>query len=272
MLQDTLGAIARDARTAGLVVSMEVRVLSTRERASVDADRPMVAASLVKLPVMVAAFEEAAWGRLDLDDRVTLTDEDLVGGSGVLVHLGHGVSARWRDLVTLMIIVSDNSATNVLLRRIGVDAVAAAAARLGLTRTVVRNPLQIQPVPSPAPNTTTARDMAQLLEALVRGQAVSHRASERMVDLLTRQQDRSRLQSQLPEATSPWIGGPSRFTVGSKSGHVTGLHHDVGFVLGPRAGIVLSILTEGMAGQPQQASALLGRIARRVLDKAGRDW
>ncbi len=264
-------AIARDARAQGLRLAMDVRVLPGGERIAVDADRPMVAASLAKLPIMVAAFELAERGELDLEEPVAVCARDLVGGSGVLVHLGPGVTARWGDLVALMIIVSDNSATNLLLRRIGTRAVAEAAGRLGLVRTVIQNPLEVQRQPAPAPNTTTARDMAQLLSALVLGQAVSRRASARMVDLLTRQQDRSRLQSRLPDPASPWVGGPPRFVVGSKSGHITGIHHDVGFVLGPDTGFVLALLAEGMPADARRAAHILGTAARRVFDALWRE-
>jgi D-alanyl-D-alanine carboxypeptidase (penicillin-binding protein 5/6) len=97
-----------------------------------DADRPMPSASLIKFPVMLAAYEAAATRKLDLDKPVTLREDDKVPGSGILTnHFSAGVSMPVRDAIRLMIVYSDNTATNLVIDQIGIDAVNALMDRLG---------------------------------------------------------------------------------------------------------------------------------------------
>ncbi|MGL4512646.1 MAG: serine hydrolase [Lacipirellulaceae bacterium] len=97
-----------------------------------DAARPMASASLIKFPVMLAAYDAAASGELDLDKHVTLRDEDKVPGSGVLTdHFSAGVTMSVRDAIRLMIAYSDNTATNLVIDQVGIDAVNGLMDRLG---------------------------------------------------------------------------------------------------------------------------------------------
>lgn len=102
------------------VVTLAFKHLGTGQTFEIDADRPMPSASLIKLPIMVAAYEAAARGALSLDDPVTLTEEDQVGGSGLLTsHFSPGVQLPLRDAIRLMIGWSDNTATNLVIDAIG---------------------------------------------------------------------------------------------------------------------------------------------------------
>jgi len=124
---------------AGLDGTMGVYIhhLTRDETVALDADRPFQMASVFKVPLLTELTSQVAAGARSLDDQVTLTDEMKVPGSGVLKELSAGTGLSLRDLATLMIIVSDNTATDILLDLVGTDAVNARLAACGLTRTVV---------------------------------------------------------------------------------------------------------------------------------------
>ncbi len=100
-------------------VALAAMNLTTREEVARTAERSMPTASVFKLPLLVEVFRQAATGALNLDDRVTLRTDDVVTGSGILRDFGPGLQPTLRDLAMMMVIVSDNSATNLLLDRVG---------------------------------------------------------------------------------------------------------------------------------------------------------
>jgi beta-lactamase class A len=119
--------------------------LNTGEKWIWNEKQPFVAASMIKVPVMVAVYRAHALGKLCLSDRIELRREDRVGGSGVLQHLSYGTKFTIQDLVTLMIIQSDNTATNLLIDRLGKEFVQETLLALEMTDTVFINRLHIVP-------------------------------------------------------------------------------------------------------------------------------
>ncbi|HEX5992309.1 MAG TPA: serine hydrolase, partial [Thermomicrobiales bacterium] len=123
---------------AGGEVALAAMNLTTGEEVARNADRSMPTASVFKLPLLVEVFRQAATGALDLEDRVTLRAEDVVMGSGILRDFGPGLQPTLGDLAMMMVIVSDNSATNLLLDRVGGPRQVNATMRdLGLSSIVV---------------------------------------------------------------------------------------------------------------------------------------
>jgi beta-lactamase class A len=109
------------------------------ERVSFDGRTPYPAASVFKVPVLVEAFRQIGAGAFTLADRWPLSEEEKSTGSGVLVRLQPGLQPAVRDLLTLMIIISDNTATDMLVRRLGPERITATMRQLGLRNTVVAN-------------------------------------------------------------------------------------------------------------------------------------
>ena len=108
----------------------------------------MPTASVFKLPVLVEVFRQAVAGVLDLDERVTLRAEDVVMGSGILRDFGPGLQPSLRDLAMMMIIVSDNGATNLLLDRVGgPQRVNATMRALGLDSILIRRRIAFDELP-----------------------------------------------------------------------------------------------------------------------------
>ena len=118
------------------VVAVKIKYLKTGETFAHQADRVLPSASMIKLPIMVAAYEAAAIGRLSLDERIVLEESDKVGGSGVLApHFTAGAELSLRDAIRLMMAWSDNTATNLVLDTIGIHATNKLLDRLGYTHT-----------------------------------------------------------------------------------------------------------------------------------------
>src|SRR3954471_11318617 len=167
-------------------VAVAVKNLKTGETYLYHADEPMPTASLIKFPVMVEAYRQAAEKEVDLDAKVTLRDSDKVPGSGILTdHFSDGASFPLRDAVHLMIVSSDNTATTLVLDAIGIGSTAATMERLGYPNTkihskVFRRDTSVFPDRSKqfGLGSTTAMEMIRLCEALERKELVSPEASE----------------------------------------------------------------------------------------------
>lgn len=170
--------------------------LDTGEIVAVNADTRFPTASGIKTAVMVEVFQRVGAGTLALDRAVTLPADARVGGSGVLKELHAGASLTVADLLFLMIGISDNTATNLLIGLVGTQAVNARMVALGLPHTRLYRPTFRGGLPEAFPDeekefglgSSTPREMAALMEKIARGQAVSPDASRHMEELLGKQQ------------------------------------------------------------------------------------
>src|SRR5688500_2639437 len=111
--------VAEALRSLRGTMGVAAKNLATGETVAVDADRPFPTASTIKVAVMVEVFHQIAEGRIRHDTAVVLRDEDKVGGSGVLKGMHGGLSLTVDDLLHLMMAISDNTATNLLVRLVG---------------------------------------------------------------------------------------------------------------------------------------------------------
>lgn len=184
-------------------------------------------ASVIKVPIMVEVFRQVEEGSLTLDETLPVRAEDLSGGSGVVQFLHLGLPLSVRDAVELMIIISDNTATNLLLRRIGgSDAVNATMDRLGLLQTRSAGPIGRHNPPSEPSklSSTTPREMTNLLGRIVKDEVVTPGACAAMRDILEHQIHDAMLPRHLP------ITGDSPITVGHKTGAINHVRNDVGYI------------------------------------------
>ena len=274
--------------------------LATGRELAVRADEPVNSVSVIKLPIMVLAYRDAEAGRLNLDDRYTIQPEDLRRGTGVLQKFAVGLQPTWRDLVTQMIITSDNSATDILIAKVGLERVNAMLDSLGYRETRLRMPIgqlfrgvweQLDPqyrsltdrqvfergfpedsgadrryLAYVADSTkwfgrTTAREMSRFLEQVQRGQLAGPRYTEEMLRTLRDQVYSSRL--------------PQRIRFTTAVGHKTGdwpplIGNDVGIIYGQRGPIVVSVFTNENHGSFVDLEATIGRVAEDVLLAWGR--
>ena len=178
------------------VVGYAVRNLDTGERLERRGDEPFPTASLVKVPILVTVFALVDSGRLSLDDRIHVLKVDKVPGSGVLQFFHDGIDITVRDAAWFMITVSDNTATNLLLDKVGIRTVWSTMERLGLPRTKVHSKSFLRSTSVAMDSSvkyglgvTTPNEMARLFELLARGAAVSPAADSAMLEILEHNED-----------------------------------------------------------------------------------
>lgn len=183
------------------VVGYAVHNLDTGERLSLRGDEPFPTASLIKVPVLVTVYDLVAKGMLALDDPLTVLRIDQVGGAGILQYMRPGMTITVADAAWLMTIISDNTATNLLIDRIAARRVWQKMEALGLPRTKVhgRSMIAIARVSVDSAEkyglgVTTPNEMARLFELLARGQAVSPSADSAMLHILEHNEDGQLLQ------------------------------------------------------------------------------
>lgn len=205
------------------------------------------AASTIKVPLLVHALQLAQAAELDLDERVVMRASDRVTGAGVLHELSGGLALTWRDLLTLMIVVSDNTATNLVIGRLGVERVNEWLLAQGLGDTRLVGKLQLPPEQRNEAqrrgerNQTSARDQVRLLLRLRQGAVLDPKHTALALDILRRQQLRDILGRHMPRRED----GELLYDVASKSGELLGVHHDVGLLSTPRPLVVALLSAEG---------------------------
>lgn len=222
-------------------VAVAVRHLENGASFEYRAAEPLPTASLIKLPVMIAAYQAAADGQLDLAKELTLRAEDKAPGSGVLTpHFSPGAKLSVRDAIRLMIAYSDNTATNLVVDQIGLPATANLMASLGFPETrlhakVFRGDTSIAPERSKqfGLGSTTALDMISLLERLQNGEVVSPEASREMLEHLRACDDKDRLSRHLPAGTK----------IAMKTGSVNNARTVAGIIDSPAGAIAICVLT-----------------------------
>ena len=228
--------------------------LETGETIAVNADQRFPTASVIKLAVMVEVFQRIADGTLTRDQLLTLDDAIKVEGSGVLFALRAGSTYSIGDLLYLMIAISDNTATNMLVDLVGTKNVDERMVAYGLKETRLYRGTYRQGKPEVFPEeekvyglgSSTPREMGRLLELIARGQAVSEKASAEMMDLLRKQQDVNMIPRRLPEREDVVIGSKSGTTsepLADAKGFKGAVRNDVGVVKTPKGRYVVSIFT-----------------------------
>lgn len=190
-------------------------------------DEAFPSASVIKLPLVMTLYADAAEGRLDLDERVPVGER--VDGSGVLRHMRDLDRLSLRDLAMLAIIVSDNTATNRLIERVGTDRVGERLHEWGCSKTrLSRKMYDFDAAKRGLENVMTARETVSLLTRLQRGECVDRATSDAVLAVLEQCQDRSMLLRYMPYGV----------TVPHKTGTLDESRNDAGIVPGDRPVIV----------------------------------
>ena len=248
-------------------VAVAVKHLKTGEEFYLNVDEPMPTASLIKLPIMVEAYWQAAENKVKLDKPLTLRKEDKVPGSGILTsHFSDGATFPLRDAVRLSIAFSDNTATNLVLDEIGIPSTNLRMEKLGFKHTKINAKVYKGSTTSIDPErtkkfglgSTTAREMVQLLERIEAGKVVSPEACQEMIAHLKACDDKEKMTRLLPAGT----------IVAHKTGSVNASKTDAGILYlksGPVALCVLTDKNDDVRWTPDNAAqVLIGKIAKEV--------
>ena len=224
-------------------------------------DRLFAAASTVKIPIMITVYRQIDAGRLTLDAPYTFTDADRTPGSGVMGHLHAGMEFTTADLLYLMIAISDNTATNLLIRMVSAEAITATMTDLRMKRSVFARPMYGRPaLVEEGENYATPTEYARVIRAILDGEAASRESCDAMIAMLETQQNARRIARYLP--TLPHLRW------GSKTGSVSGVVNDVGFVLAPNGRMIVAVFTENCADQ-HVGEQIIGEIARAATIATG---
>jgi beta-lactamase class A len=247
LLWDRLRAtIAAEEQHLDGVLGVAILDLSTGQQLLVHPDEMFPQASSIKIVVLAELYRQSALaaqgarGVASLTDRYLVRAEDLVPDSAIMGGLTPGVTQLTnRDLATMMVAVSDNSATNVLIDRVGMGNVVALAAGLGLPHTQLRRKMMdLKAAAEGRENVSTPREMMQLLEGIYRGKVVSGALLEDFFAVLATPKD-----SWLPREL------PADVKIANKPGELEGVRNDSGIVLLPGHPYVIAVMTTYLANE-----------------------
>lgn len=248
--------------------------LATDGHISRDEDAVMPTASLIKTPVLVTLYQAVRDGRLRLDDRIAYREEHRTLGSGVLSKLSFGVEITVRDAAVLMMTISDNSATNMCIDLVGIDAVNGAMRALGLERTTLFGRLGDRSAGLDARkmSVSSAGDIARLMALIARHECVSPDASEDMLRIMRRSDYRHELSALLPWNELNMLGDDPRAAwVAEKGGSFLNGVRTCGAVFkGPAGSFVMAAFCEGGTGpgtgRESEGNHTLGQLGKAAWD------
>lgn len=222
-------------------------------RFSHNGGQRFVAASTIKIAIMVELYRQVDAGRLRLDQTITLGPDNKSAGSGVLIHMHDGLALTLDDVCFLMMSISDNSATNMLIDAVGMDAVNATMRTLGLPNSLLGRPMRGRPaLPGETENWVVPDEFADLIAAILAGRTASAAGTAAMITQLERQQNPRRIARHLARAGNPrW---------GSKTGSLSNVTNDVGFIETKAGPLALSLFCMN-APDAHAGEAILGDIA-----------
>ena len=208
--------------------------LTSGETFFVNADTVFPQASSIKIPILLELLRQDQAGKLKLDERVELKRAMMTGGSGVLLRFGDGTSAlSLRDLATLMIVLSENSATNILIDRVGMENVNGLLRELELKETKLqRRMMDIEAGRASRENLSTPGEMVTLLELLHKGKVLDAAHTALAIEIL-----------KYPKSTSLRRGVPPQVEVANKPGGIPGVACDSGIVLLSGRPYAISVMT-----------------------------
>jgi beta-lactamase class A len=210
-------------------------------------------ASMIKVPIMYEVMRQAAVGLINLDSSLIVRDEFRTGGAGILKELRPEINMTIRELVTLMIILSDNTATNMLIQLLGMDRINKTIKDLGLQSTVLRRfMMDFDAAAAGQENDTSPADLALLFAIIFDHVGLPSEYGTLMLDILKRQQVKDKLPFYLPE----------EMIIAHKTGTLPGVEHDGGILFLPDSPYIICIFTADLTDNVQglQLVAYLGKV------------
>lgn len=229
---------------------------SERNRAfEIGGDVRRASASLIKLLILAELLDEVAQGTRQLDEQVVVSQDDLVGGSGIIQTKGSGTTFSLDDLARYMITESDNVAANKLIDLLGMDAINSQATKLGLQQTILqRKMLDEEAVRQGRENYTCSNDIAHVLDAIAAGTFIDATMSDLALNYLEQQTD-----------TEGILGGlPPNIALAHKTGTLDRAKHDGGIAFADEP-YILVVMTENM--EETQALTTIGAVSEAIYEE-----
>jgi len=254
-------------------VALYAKNLATGEIATLNSARPVQTASVIKLPLMLQAFELVKSGKLKLSLPMLLTKDNQVPGSGILTLMDPGLTVSLKDTITLMMTLSDNTATNMLIDVVGLRPTNEMLIRMGMRNTYFyKKVFKKAEGPMPADQKqfglgkTTAEEMARVMEKIYRCDLGDRELCVQMITIMRNQQYRDMLPRYLERGDT----SEDLSAIADKIGALDDVRNDVALVYTQRGPIVISIFTyenEDTSWTPEnKAEILIGRLAKTIVD------
>lgn len=233
-------------------------------------DEKFETASTIKVYILAALFDAIEQGKASLKDMLTCEERFWIDGSGILGSLEVGTTLSVKNVATLMIIVSDNIATNMLIDYLGIDSINACIQKLGCKDTVLHNVLDFAKYHQLG--TTTPRDYASMFVRIQNRTLVSPEASEQMWQILSQQHYNSMIVKSLPQFyVDPDNYDEQLFWFASKSGSMNACRNDGGIITTPYGSYVIVMLNKDFSDKqyyPDHPATVFGsRISRLIFDQ-----
>ncbi len=238
------------------VMGVAILDLKTGEEILINGETTFPTGSSIKIPILIELHRQAATGPLKLSDRLAINSRQQVGGSGILLHFGdQGSDLSLSDLSILMIALSDNTATNMLIDHLGMERINKTIEGLGLSGIrLQRKMIDLSAMARGNENIATPRQAAQLLEMLSKGRVISPEVSAAVLKTL-RIPKSSPIPKLIPVSTS----------IANKPGGVEGVACDWGLVEIPNRPFAIAVMTT-YNGESASADEAIARIARMAYD------
>jgi beta-lactamase class A len=245
------------------IMGLAVKDLTSGQEFYINGDEIMPQASSIKIAILAELFRQAQQGRLKLTDDYIVRREDMVPGSDIVLGLTPGVTrVTLRDLATFMIAVSDNSATNVLIDRVGMDNVNSMLGTMGLRSTHLRRKMMdLRAASEGRENVSTPHEMMALLEAIYRGKLLNKDLTEDYIKILSTHKESAMLQ-----------GLPDGVMAANKPGELEAVRNDSGIVFIKDRPFILCVMTAYLKDERKGSAAIrkIAALTYSYFDRMGR--
>jgi beta-lactamase class A len=239
------------------VMGVAIKDLTTSEEILINDQLIFPTGSSIKIPILIELYKQAAEGKYKLTNQRWVEGQDKVGGSGVIVNFGdHTSQLSLGDLATLMIVLSDNTATNMLIDQVGMANVNRTMDELGLKQIRLRRKMIDQAASARGDeNTANPREAMALMEKLYRGQVVSRQLSDDALKIL-----KIRKNSPIPRLL------PANIEIANKPGGIEGVACDWAIVYAPNRPYAIAVMTNYNGPNSGAADEAIAKVSRLAYD------
>lgn len=244
--------IAKYAMPGG-IVGIAIKDLDTGETFSMNGSQLFNPASVIKIPVMVEAFHQVEQGKISLNDKLTLCQRNKLVGSGSLQFFKNGSVFSIKKLIELMITDSDNTATNMLIEKLGMYNINSFMRYNGIYRTVLKDPTMFNKKEGQY-NITCPEDMLKIMDKIYRGKLVSNEASMAMLEIMKAQRHKWGIARFLPNVI-----------IANKTGSLDFVRNDVGIILDKDKPYIISIFSKQLPSN-YSGSVMVGALSKIIYD------
>lgn len=243
-------------------VGLYIEDCTSGETFTINPDYVFPSASVIKIPMLALLMRDAQQRLIDLDAPHKIDDRNRVGGTGILCELSHDYVPSLRDMAKLMIVLSDNIATNEIMDVIGIDRFNAFCKEMGYEHiTLMRKMMDFDAIKQGRNNYMCAGETGKLLSMISKGEFVNTEVSKTIFEMMASQQCRNKLPALVPALTS-YAGDESdikegQVLVANKTGDLVGIQHDVGiFELPGKRRYIISMFTGDLARDCEGINAI----------------